>query len=222
MSSTLSIYGSLRFPPGGLARWRTAELPVCAPSEELASESVFSAENDLASVREVLDDVGDCYVFVRFIVDGDTLHLRAALGDDYWSIWCARIYALTQAAAALGARGELDTDDDGCYAGTLVVAGPRAVYKPSGPRRRAGTQEAALADMARIWEEVVAAERARWAAREGTAKKVTAKKVSAKKVSAKKSSAKKVSAKKVSAKKSSAKKATAKNASKRMRAKSRA
>lgn len=129
----------------------------------------------------MLDDVADCYVFARFIVEGDTLHVRAALGDDYWSIWCARIYALAQAAAALGARGELDTDHDGCYSGTLVVAGPRAVYKPSGPRRRVGTQEAALADMARIWEEVVAADRARWAARQGTAKKASAKKASAKK-----------------------------------------
>ena len=180
----LSVHGALRFPPGALARWEAAELAVMDEGDPSAGDSIFAQGNDLATVREVLADVGDCYLFVRFIVDGDCLHVRAALGDDFWCAWCGRIFAVVQAAAGLGARGELDVEDDGSYAGSLVVAGPQAVFLPAGPGRREGKQEAARRDMGRIWEEVVTAERARCGIK-ASVKKASVKKVGVKKVRAK-------------------------------------
>lgn len=176
MSSLLTVYGTLRFPAGALARWQAAPLPTAEPDAALTGDGVFANASDVASVAELLADQDDCHVFVRFIVDGDTLHVRAALGDDDWCRWCGRIRAAVQAAAALGARGELDTEDDGSYAGTLVAAGPRAKYQPAGPRRRAGRQEAAHRDTWRIFEEVLAADRARRASKTPSAtRKATAK-----------------------------------------------
>ena len=176
MSSLLTVYGTLRFPAGALARWQAAPLPTAEPDAALTGDGVFANPSDVASVAELLADQDDCHVFVRFIVDGDTLHVRAALGDDDWCRCCGRIHAAVQAAAALGARGELDTEDDGSYAGTLVAAGPRAKYQPAGPRRRAGQQEAAHRDTWRIFEEVLAADRARRASKTPSAtRKATAK-----------------------------------------------
>src|SRR5688500_2452177 len=110
MSSTVTLYGSLVFPPGAVDRWLAATLPV-VDGDDVDGDSVFDQGNDLDSVREVLADVEDCRMFVRCVVDGDSVHIRAALADDYWSTWCGRISALATAAAGLEARGTIEAED---------------------------------------------------------------------------------------------------------------
>jgi hypothetical protein len=166
MSSVLSVYGSLTFPPGAIARWQASPLVV---SDEPCGDGIFDRGNDLGSVSEVIADADDCWTFVRFIVEGDVLHVRAALGDDYWSIWCGRLAALASAAASLGARGALEAEDDGSYCGRLVVGERGAVYEPATRRQSDGSDHAGRADMYRIWAEVMEAEQAAWAQARKTA-----------------------------------------------------
>lgn len=159
MSSHLSVYGSLVFPAGAIDRWQAAPLEVPDEDDEQDGDGIFDGANDLGSVREVLTCDAECGVFVRFIVAGDALHLRAVLADDDWSIWCARIAALASAAARLGARGALETQSDGSYAGRLVVDKQRTIFEPRSRKHPNGSDSAGLRDLMRIWGEVLAADK---------------------------------------------------------------
>jgi hypothetical protein len=93
MSSVLTVFGTITFPAGGLAGWLDATLTASPGALEIEGvdsadeESVFDAGNDLESVRAVLADSDDCWPFMRLVIDGDALHVRAAMGDDDWWRW---------------------------------------------------------------------------------------------------------------------------------------
>lgn len=212
MSSFLSVYGSLVFPAGALARWQAA--PLVLPDEDAPrGDGIFDGANDLGSVREVLTSDAECGVFVRFIVEGDTLHVRAVLADDDWSSWCARIAALATEAARFGARGTLETEDDGSYAGRLVVDQQRTVYVPRSRQQPNGSDHDGRQALARIWAEVIAADKA---ACEQAARKTAARKFA--KPAATKKVGKKAATKQVVTKAATktAKKAAAKKVAKKI------
>lgn len=212
MSSLLTVYGTIAFPKGALARWLEAAL-VVDDDDDVGEESVFDAANDLASVREVLADVGDCWPFMRLVLEGDALLVRAALGDDDWSRWCGRLRALAGAAARLGARGKLVCEEEFSYAGALVIRGGRATYVASGA---APVDLRGAAEMRRLLDEALAPKKPEGSAKQA-AKKVAGKKVAGKKVAqpdvAKKGAVKKVAGKEAAkqvARRGAAKKAAVK------------
>jgi hypothetical protein len=212
MSSTLTIYGTLHFPPGALARWRELDLDRgdAEPDDHGEIEGTFAQPCEETSVAAVLASDDDRHHFVRLDVDGDRLHVRAALGDDTWAPWCGRISALARAAARVGAHGHLEAEDDGFYTGCLSVEDGAATFEPRSLHRPGPTDQAGAADLARIWDEELRAAAARKTAKKPTS--TTARKTSANKKTAKEKAASNKSANKKPASKKTAKK-TARNKS---------
>lgn len=206
MSSTLTVHGTLTFPPGQLQAWQEAALTIEDEArEELGS---FGEPNDRATVREVLEDTEDGWPFVRFVVAGEVVQVRAALGDDCWSAWCGRIRALAAAAGQAGARGFVEMEDDGMFVGRLEIDAGAVRFVPSSRSLPHTTDRAGEVEVYAILQEVFEAE-------VGRAKKAAAKKAAAKKVTGKKAGAKKATGKKAGAKGAGAKAAGKKTARRR-------
>lgn len=155
MDSALTIYGTLHFPPGAIARWRALDLDPgeAEPDEHGEIEGTFAQPCDAPTVAAVLAADDDRHHFVRLDLDGDRLHVRAALGDDTWATWCGRIAALARAAARVGARGHLETVDHGFYTGCLCVEDGVVGFEPRSFHRPGPTDLAGAAELARIWDE---------------------------------------------------------------------
>lgn len=157
MSSLLTLHGTLTFPPGRIEAWLDGPLTVEDFDEEREDLGCFFGANDLDAVRAVLDDVADAWPFVRIAVVGHVVSLRAALGDDFWCTWAARLRVLVAAAARVGAVGFLEAEDDGCPAGRLEIRGARVVYD----ERAVHSDAAGESEMYEILKDVFDRERAR-------------------------------------------------------------
>lgn len=112
MSNLWLVYGELRFPTGGVARWRAG--PVDPGSFPESDEpdldiEVMSVDDVLASLPDELV-AGDA-IDVR--LDGDTVTVRGAVGDDDLGAWQLRLAPALRTAAAHAATGEIFLADTG-------------------------------------------------------------------------------------------------------------
>lgn len=139
MSTILTVYGTLHFPPAALERWRRLPLHHDPPP---GGDALFDRPCDEGTVAAVLacDDVTD--PILQVIADGDELRVRAVLDDDAGARWCGRLAALARAAARVGASGSIEAEDDGVYAGRLVVDRVGVRFEAGGrPRDRDAAAE---------------------------------------------------------------------------------
>lgn len=139
MSSILTVYGTLRFPPAALERWRRLPLHHDPPPD---GDALFDQPCDEATVAAVLacDDIAD--PILQVIADDDELRVRAVLDGDTWAPWFGRLAALARAAARVGASGHIEAEDDGVYAGRLVVDRVGVRFEAGGrPRDRDAAAE---------------------------------------------------------------------------------
>jgi hypothetical protein len=184
MSSTLTVWGTLTFPAGAMPHWLATTLDGGAEGDGSGWGTYFSDEHEAKPVSAVLEDAEAAYYFARFATEGKKLYVRAALADDYWCQWLALLGGMARAAAALGATGAYEVEDDGKFVGRLSVGTKGVVWEDAGPRDRPQDREGAQA-VDRLFEEALA---------DVTKKAAPKKKAAAKKAPAKKSATKKKTA----------------------------
>jgi hypothetical protein len=205
MSSLITVWGTLTFPAGAQSAWRVLELDGGGDAGDGEFAAYFADEHEAVTVEEALARADEAYPFARFESQGDALHVRAALGDDYWSEWLAILGGLARSAAELGAAGTLEVEDDGLLMGRLQVSKAGATWSDAGRGDVATDRSGALA-VHRIFQELWGAAHAK----KRSAKKASASGRAAKKAAKKKTAMKPTTKKTEAKKKAMAKKSTAK------------